>query len=49
MTTSFAFAICSTIRLIHGYEMVDLEILWDTVTDDLLPLIAVRERIVPPV
>lgn len=36
-------------RLIHGYEMVDLEILWDTVTDDLPPLIAVLERIVPPV
>ena len=35
-------------RLIHGYDMVDLEILWDTVRDDLPRLIAVLERIVPP-
>lgn len=27
-------------RLIHGYDVVDLSVLWDTVTDDLPPLIA---------
>jgi uncharacterized protein with HEPN domain len=27
-------------RLIHGYDVVDLNVLWDTVTDDLPPLIA---------
>jgi len=25
-------------RLIHGYETVDLNVLWDTVVDDLPPL-----------
>ena len=27
-------------RLIHGYDTVDLDALWDTITDDLPPLIA---------
>ena len=27
-------------RLIHGYDEVDLEVLWGTVTEDLPPLIA---------
>jgi uncharacterized protein with HEPN domain len=26
-------------RLIHGYDLIDLQILWDTVTDDLPALI----------
>ena len=26
-------------RLVHGYDAVDLRVLWDTVTDDLPPLI----------
>lgn len=26
-------------RLIHGYDRVDLQILWDTIQDDLPPLI----------
>ncbi len=26
-------------RLIHGYDVVDYGLLWDTVTDDLPPLI----------
>ena len=32
-------------RLIHGYEEVDLDVVWDVVTDDLPPLIAALERI----
>jgi uncharacterized protein with HEPN domain len=28
-------------RLIHGYDVVDLNLLWDTVSSDLLPLIEV--------
>jgi uncharacterized protein with HEPN domain len=26
-------------RLIHGYDAVDLDVLWDTIVDDLPPLI----------
>ena len=26
-------------RLIHGYDVADTDILWDTITDDLPPLI----------
>ena len=33
-------------RLAHGYDKVDLDVLWDTVTEDLPPLIAELERIV---
>jgi uncharacterized protein with HEPN domain len=32
-------------RLIHGYDFVDYDILWDTITNDLPPLIKVLERI----
>jgi uncharacterized protein with HEPN domain len=32
-------------RLIHGYDLVDLDILWDIVTLDLPPLVAELERI----
>ena len=32
-------------RLIHGYDLVDLNLLWDTVATDLPPLIAALERI----
>ena len=33
-------------RLIHGYDKVDLDVLWDTIQDDLPPLIAqVREAL----
>lgn len=35
-------------RLIHGYDAVDLEILWDTVMDDLPKLIEVLKRILSP-
>jgi uncharacterized protein with HEPN domain len=34
-------------RLIHGYDEVDLDIVWKALRDDLRPLIAVLERIVP--
>jgi len=34
-------------KLIHGYDRVDLDILWVTVTDDLPQLIEELERIVP--
>jgi uncharacterized protein with HEPN domain len=34
-------------RLIHGYFDIDLDRVWDTVTDDLPPVIAVLEKIVP--
>lgn len=33
-------------RLIHGYDVVDLNLLWDTVEADLPPLIAQLEAIV---
>ena len=33
-------------RLIHGYDEVDLDILWDIVQVDLPPLIAELEEIV---
>lgn len=34
-------------RLIHGYDFLDFDILWQTVTEDLPPLIAAPEEIVP--
>ena len=33
-------------RLIHGYDVIDFDLLWDTVTDDLPPLIAALKKIV---
>ena len=35
-------------RLVHGYDAVDLDILWNTIIDDLPPLIAELEKILPP-
>ena len=35
-------------RLIHGYDMVDFDILWQIVTQDLPPLIKALEKAVPP-
>lgn len=32
-------------RLIHGYDFIDLDILWQTVTTDLPPLIAELEQL----
>jgi uncharacterized protein with HEPN domain len=34
-------------RLIHGYDTVDLDIVWQTVTEELPPLITTLEEIVP--
>jgi len=31
-------------RLIHGYDVIDLDILWKTITDDLPPLIKVLRK-----
>lgn len=35
-------------RLIHGYDTVDFDILWQILTQDLPPLIHALEKIVPP-
>ena len=32
-------------RLVHGYDQVDLDVLWDTIEHDLPPLVAELERI----
>ena len=34
-------------RLVHGYDIVDYEVVWNTVTQDLPPLIAEIEKIAP--
>jgi uncharacterized protein with HEPN domain len=34
-------------RLIHGYDFVDYAILWNTITDDLPPLILELEKVIP--
>ncbi|MGH2522125.1 MAG: HepT-like ribonuclease domain-containing protein [Anaerolineales bacterium] len=33
-------------RLIHGYDIVDFDILWQTIVEDLPPLISALEEIV---
>jgi len=35
-------------RLIRGYDVVDLDLVWQTVTEELPPLITILEKIVPP-
>jgi len=35
-------------RLIHGYDTIDHDVLWRTLTDDLPALIGELESIVPP-
>jgi len=35
-------------RLIHGYDKIDFNVLWQTVTEDLPPLIVALEKILPP-
>jgi uncharacterized protein with HEPN domain len=37
-------AIATRHRITHGYDVVDYDILWDTVQDDLPPLVAALER-----
>ena len=34
-------------RLVHGYDSVDLSVLWDTIELDLPPLISQLEKILP--
>ena len=34
-------------RLVHGYFEIDLDRLWDTITDDLPPLVADLEKTLP--
>ena len=34
-------------RLVHGYDQIDLDVLWATIQDDLPPLVAELERITP--
>ena len=34
-------------RLIHGYDTVDFDVLWEILTQDLPPLIEVLEKIAP--
>ena len=31
-------------RLVHGYDLVDYDIIWSTITEDLPPLIAQLEK-----
>jgi uncharacterized protein with HEPN domain len=33
-------------RLIHGYDVVDLDVLWDVIQNDLPPLVVQLEKIV---
>ena len=33
-------------RLVHGYDVIDFDLLWDTIVEDLPPLITSLERIV---
>ena len=33
-------------RLVHGYDVIDYDLLWETVTSDLPPLIAALQKIV---
>lgn len=35
-------------RLIHGYDIVDYDIVWSTVAEDLPPLIAELEKLLSP-
>jgi len=36
-------------RLVHAYFDIDLDVLWRTVQDDLPALVAILERLVPPI
>ena len=36
-------------RLIHGYDLIEYAIVYDTVKDDLLPLVAQLDAILPPI
>jgi uncharacterized protein with HEPN domain len=38
-------AIATRHRITHGYDVVDYDILWDTVLDDFPPLVAALEQV----
>ncbi len=38
-------AIATRHRITHGYDVVDYDILWDTVQDDLPPLVKALEGV----
>lgn len=33
-------------RMIHGYDTIDFDVLWQTITEDLPPLVAALEKII---
>jgi len=33
---------------VHDYGRIDLELIWDTIQQDIQPLVVALERIVPP-
>ena len=35
-------------RLVHGYDQVDLDVLWKTLSQEIGPLMAELEKILPP-
>ena len=35
-------------RLIHGYFDIDTDLVWNTLTEDLVPLLEQLEAIAPP-
>jgi uncharacterized protein with HEPN domain len=35
-------------RIVHGYDVLDRDLIWQIVTQDLGPLIAELEKVVPP-
>ncbi len=35
-------------RLIHGYDFVDYDILWDTITHDFPPFVDALQKVIPP-
>ena len=37
-------AITTRHRLVHGYDPIDYNVVWDTIEDDFPPLVAALER-----
>lgn len=35
-------------RLVHDYRGIDLDLVWDTITQDMEPLLAAIEPVLPP-
>jgi uncharacterized protein with HEPN domain len=42
-------AIATRHRITHGYDVIDYDILWDTIQEDFPPLIAALERVLAQV